>query len=528
MILALAFSLKGMANPKFYNHSFLGEKKSSHFYGTSYPKLKQDYFQGELFWNEKIELSKYMDTFHFKQSNTLENFFFNELRQAMICPNSTLAKNVEYIRFTYRLLAISYLYEAINDYQVTLTKLGRNSDCKVNWRKTFKRCSAKSRDMKKYKKTLVNLNHFYKNRLDKKKKYSHFSKSWLKDLDEGDGETISHVRMYTYYDELDTETDDYTKSEHIENLNNICGHDLSLLKDICSENDRLYGISNTTDALDLLSASNIINVFNQGGHGKGCLERYSGLLSNKEEVITFLPDLFSIIREKLLLKYGDSYIQGKIFVPGSFKEFEDKGLLSVYETVPVKKVKLKKQVKIKVEKEKIIVVNQKISLKTPIKKLKRKILKKVKKKILKKKFISSFLLTAQTLYKEDLPVLSVPMIKFKYDYVFSYKMVQALRRTLKEYISIKALKEMKQYNSLGEVNGPVPLVFIKYLIDTNNHKGLYNLLNVVGDRFYVKNDIDRNLSLSVNYIQLRNDLSTGQKWVIDIINDLHLNKNKKK
>jgi hypothetical protein len=78
------------------------------------------------------------------------------------------------------------------------------------------------------------------------------------------------------------------------------------------------------------------------------------------------------------------------------------------------------------------------------------------------------------------------------------------------------------------VNGPVPLVFIKYLIDTNNHKGLYNLLNVVGDRFYVKNDIDRSLSLSVNYIQLRNDLSTGQKWVIDIINDLHLNKNKKK
>jgi hypothetical protein len=81
-----------------------------------------------------------------------------------------------------------------------------------------------------------------------------------------------------------------------------------------------------------------------------------------------------------------------------------------------------------------------------------------------------------------------------------------------------ALNDMKTYDNLGSINAPVGLIFLKYLIDTENHQGLFNITTVLGEKFYVVNDIEK--KEKAVYIQLLNDSSTNNKWQITLIKAL--------
>ena len=80
-----------------------------------------------------------------------------------------------------------------------------------------------------------------------------------------------------------------------------------------------------------------------------------------------------------------------------------------------------------------------------------------------------------------------------------------------------ALKEMKTFDKLGSEEGPVPLLFLKYMIDMQEHTGLYNLINVLGDEFYVSNEIDSAFKPDSEKVKLINDESTGGKWQLYIL-----------
>jgi flagellar biosynthesis regulator FlbT len=53
---------------------------------------------------------------------------------------------------------------------------------------------------------------------------------------------------------------------------------------------------------------------------------------------------------------------------------------------------------------------------------------------------------------------------------------------------------------------------LKYLIDTENHQGLYNITTVLGQKFFVNNDIEK--KDRAVYIELRNDATTKNHWQI--------------
>ena len=56
------------------------------------------------------------------------------------------------------------------------------------------------------------------------------------------------------------------------------------------------------------------------------------------------------------------------------------------------------------------------------------------------------------------------------------------------------------------------MAFIKYMIDYGLHPGLYNLTGELGNKFYVRNDIEhKNVPV---LITLSNDKSTSYKWKI--------------
>ena len=76
---------------------------------------------------------------------------------------------------------------------------------------------------------------------------------------------------------------------------------------------------------------------------------------------------------------------------------------------------------------------------------------------------------------------------------------------------------MKKFDLLGERGAPMRLLFLKYLIDNDYHQGLYNILAVIGDTFYVRNDIDKE---EIPYlVKLKNDVSTNNRWQFFIMRD---------
>ena len=80
-----------------------------------------------------------------------------------------------------------------------------------------------------------------------------------------------------------------------------------------------------------------------------------------------------------------------------------------------------------------------------------------------------------------------------------------------------ALMEMMNYDKLGTKDGPVPLMFIKFMIDMEEHHGLWNMISILGDKFYVSNEIDSFYSPKAEFIQLMNNETTGNQWQIYIL-----------
>ena len=89
---------------------------------------------------------------------------------------------------------------------------------------------------------------------------------------------------------------------------------------------------------------------------------------------------------------------------------------------------------------------------------------------------------------------------------------------IKDFSSLKSLKAMKKFDKLGTLKSPIPLKFIKFLIDNKLHQNLFNIINVVSDKFYIFNDIDPD-NRKTDLILIRNDISTNFKWHLKILKD---------
>ncbi len=76
---------------------------------------------------------------------------------------------------------------------------------------------------------------------------------------------------------------------------------------------------------------------------------------------------------------------------------------------------------------------------------------------------------------------------------------------------------MRTWDKLGTKEDTVLLTSIKYMIDSQNHQGLYNLVGVLSDKFWVLNDIDEKYKPAPEYIEFRNDASTSNAWQIYIL-----------
>jgi hypothetical protein len=385
-------------------------------------------------------------------------------------------------------------------------QLNLKNACQFDLSAWLKGCQPKTEEMKKFISRLQS----FKPRYDEMLSPDYKKDQWWKEFSSKDFKWYSHYRMNTECGNLCSE------EELAARFKKVCERDSQIMNLICSEQDEIYGLSQNRDAYYLLGLSTIINTYNNHGQAMGCLRRFSEVMSHKEVRFEVLNQLFPVLQTFLRQRYQERFLQGRVFFFGASKEFEQKGVKDFYvkeqplkieksaelpkEVADVKKPETKKDPPTVTQ----LLIPQEVQKREPLKEI-------------QKPLKSAFLLAAEVRMAANLNSVEVDMLKLRYDYVFSLNMINNLSGRLKTFMTREALKEMMAYDKLGSKEGPVPLLFIKFMIDMQEHQGLWNILSVLGDKFYVSNEIDASFIPRAEFVQLVNNENTGRQWQLYIL-----------
>ena len=493
-----------------YAFSQLGEQDTGHWIGATDPDIEVLPQSKQLIFREQKKYDRYFEDNISDVSFDLFRFWDFELPQAS-CPNSSFSENVHYLRYLFRLLAISYLAESLKDHHVLIHQLtGEPTLCPVDWNTLFKSCVPQTDEMKKFiKRSQVR----YMSDLNLKaipvlnsSQREDWVKGFLKDQ-------ASNLTIRILQKRLESSKNKDMKIL-VNQLISSCKERTDAIQMICSENDDLYGISRSPQARDLILQSHIMSVINQGGFGEACIDRFINTFKTKERNYEWLDALFPLIRRKLLVE-KKRYLQGDLFLPGALKEFEMKGLgdfLFAEATPAPTPVPTPKPTPLPTPKPTPIPMVTVAPTPMPTPKPTPTPPPAPEK--------SAIQIAIDTLHaNEKLPSVIVNMKKFKKDYVFTPITKSKLELRLKSYQTRDALAEMKEFDKLGSADEPVSLIFIKLMIDTNNHVGLWNVVGVIGEKFYIVNDIDSSSKQTPLFIKLENSVETRGRWVISVLRE---------
>lgn len=481
--------------------AYLGERDQEGYHERYYPIVDLDFYRGNTSFRDDNFFRDYFNVYVLPQENSLLTYLRSELSAGLACPNEVLSRNLEDLRYAYRLITLSYMLEGQWHMNALAHHFNLKNSCQFDLTKWAKTCAPKHAEMKKFLSRLMSFNPRYAENFSPKYRVS----DWLNEFKQKKYQWYSHYR-------LKDDCQNCTDKKLAEALKASCAENEALMTKICQEGDEMYGLSTQRDAYFLLGQSNIINTMNQSGEAQGCLRRFSEAFAHKEARYPELKDLFPSIRDFLKTTHQDRFMQGRAFFFGSGKEYDQKGLANFYvkeqpfqpptnkKEEPVTPAVVAKAPEVKPEDQRPAEPAKPeaiVEIKTPVK--------------------SAFLLAAEIRSAQNLDVSPVDMQKLKYDYVFTLHMINNLSEKLKIFMGRDALKEMVAYDKLGFKEGPVPLLFIKFMIDMEEHQGLWNLVTVLGPRFYVSNEIDPFYKPGVEYVEMVNDDSTGNVWQLNVI-----------
>lgn len=434
-----------------------------------------------------------------------------ELQTAMMCPDPELAEETSYLRYLYRLSALSYIDEHLEALKLEAKKLRLGNVCDYNLSEVLKTCRPNGADMKLFVQSASAVaNNFDSPTVSFKFSFKEYFQEWEKNFYEGDRSGSVKKRL------ADQKKVSFQSQKLSNAFKKICEEDQLSFTQICSEKDELLGLSSAREAYHAIIASDALAVINEDGNGRGCLLRYSEMSSGKEKRLKNVEAIISGVYENIRSKQLWDNISGRLFPAGSLKRFMKDGLGSIFVT-PKKEVLKTPGVK----------KNTPRLVLTPLapEPLKQIFKKKPKKKVGSKKMVpkpapkkSHFLETSLARKEFGLDSAKVNMLEFKYDFVFNSKMISFLNDNLEVFNSRKGINELKENDKFGTKKAPVPLLYIKYLIDQKSYQALFNLTDIIGNKFFVLNNIDDpELRESSNYISLDFDPSVEGSWQIYIL-----------
>lgn len=490
--------------------SELGERKLNDYYEKYSPIVRLDEHQGRLFFEDTYFFENYFDAYAFEQTNEILEFLKSEMSANFMCTDNQLANHFDQIRFSYRLITLSYIIESLEHMRNIGTQLKLKSSCDEKVMSVLPRCVPKTIEMKKYVSLLES--NFPDHSSEIPRNYS--LDKWLSEIR---NESLNYYSQYKLRSRC---LKNCTSQDLEQKFHEICNTQKKLFEIICSENDEIYGLSKHREAFSLLGSSQIINTFNHENEATGCLRRFSLANSFKEVHYPGLDHLFLVIQDFLKNNFKERHLQGRSFFLGALKEFEERGLKDLvvqskkFEVLPSKEdvevEKPKDVTLVKVEENKANLTKKVFITEADTS---QQVIKREVEEIQK----SAFLLAAEIRKLQNLETIEVDMLKFKYDYVFNLNTLNKLSKRLKIFMTRDALKEMVKFDGLGSPKGPVPLVFLKYMIDMQEHQGLWNLISTVGEEFFVSNEIDSIFKPSIEKIKLINSPLSEGGWQIHVV-----------
>lgn len=498
----------------FPNDENMGEKNFTHYYGPTKPLLLINHYNQKIIFEEEYNEELYLNSKVQNELFNLEDFLKVEFSIGLYCPEVEYKQRKVYARYLTRLLVTSYLFESMRNYEYTSKQMGFKNSCEINWNSVFSSCKPKTQDMKTF---ITNTKHILKNLKEvvvpfEKTKKNEIQK-WFKQFKDKKYENLTQFRLSVEC--KNNKCRNMNKHSLSKKLNHICSDDLELIENVCSENDSLLGQSYIPEIYPLLMRTMAMSSGENPEFNGGCLRRFMESNQLKESYIPQLKNIFSYLYSKNLENKSE-YERGRLFSIGSLKEFHEKGLENIFEAKTIKKaekvtkVKNKKVVEPRFEKI-ILPIFKKKNIKNRNSEASKKIIRKIEK--VKK---STFLVASIFRRKFDYQKVKVDMKKFNYDYVFTMKQEKEFKPIVHKFSSQKSLKEMLNYDKLGSKKAPIPLRFLKFLIDKKMHQGLFNIVNVLGEEFYIRNDLDENIK-KLEFIRIFNNKSTGFKWEIEIV-----------
>lgn len=497
--------------------------------------ISSDFFVGEIVTENyeggldpAFEINKELK-FKFKDEDYINQFiwknidkeiliskekFLNNLKNYSTCPVSELEKEIPYIRYLFRLITISYLIEAMKDSYKTLYLLNQDVKfCDYKFENIFSKCSPKGINMKRFlsrvghfllreknNQNYFSLSHFQIDAIVSRIKYSQIAGS------------LTQKRIMSECDKRGNCKKSNIKSI-VRDIKSFCGRDKKMINLLCSEDDLLFGASYIDGISKIISNSHLANTTSFLKYGDICLKYYSKVQKTKEREYLDLKFLIPNVIENLKSK-KTRLIEGGAFILGSLRKFDERGL---------KDFVFKKQAPIKIKK-KIIVLKKKKKKEIPKIKL-NKIKKTIqgftpKKKVFKKKkkieiHVSPFENSYQEFVKRGRTVdIPVEMKEFINQKKFTKKQVLLFKEPIKKFQKRVVLEEFKKIHSLGTKKQPLRLSFLKYMIQENEHRELWNVVSVFGEEFYILNDLERKKNAIL--ILLKNNETTNYNWRITI------------
>ncbi len=485
----------------------LGEKKIDGYYQRYYPIVDLERYTGRLFFLDNDREQFYFKDYLFSDEKFFNDFFKYELSSNLVCSDETLMNHFDDLRFSYRLITLSYLIEAQSHLKALNQMYSLGRSCDINFDDWIGQCRPKSEEMKKY---LQRLKAYWPEHTSEIPKTYQFD-NWKKDFKNND------FKYYSHYVSKNKCHKNCSDNDFKKILETSCLENSELMNLICSEEDYIYGLSQHRESYSLLGQSQIINTFNKNGEALSCLRRFSEINSFREVNYQALNSLFPVIQDFLKSKFKERYLQGRSFHLGAFKEFEQKGLSESF--VKSKKFEVT-SIKEEIEKTPVITNienNEKKELPLKVEAKDEPQIIKIEKKEILEIPKSAFLQASELRRSQGLDIVEVDMLKLKYDYVFTLNTRNKLSLRLKTFMTRDALQEMANFDKLGTNQGPVPLLFLKYMIDMQEHQGLWNLVSVLGESFFVSNEIDPSYKPQPERIKLQNDPSFDGGWRIFVL-----------
>ncbi len=478
LILLLVFSLELSAQLK----EGLGEKSFDQYIGPHTPEFRVVRSDGSFILKD----DQFRDEFPIQLISEdflyLKRFTLEYILPKFTCHPRIYEENYDYMAFLFRLVAISKKYKALKKVHLSLYQVGeKENKCKLDYSSIFGQCRPRSKEMKKF---LSRVDNYFPDLIDWGK-YPIFLKN------------KSTSKLLRYHGD---EFERVLSSGHdLESqLVNSCQKLKKSINSLCSEQDKLFGMSFDLANQRYVKESAPFRTLDSKGRGEECLAQFVSLNAKKEQVSNYNQFILSNTLER----------DDEIFYYGSLKEFDEQGVTLIEKAEVSKEVVVaKKEVKM----PKPIVVAK---IENPKKVVRPKVVKiKERSNVIKIKLTA--LKEAVTRHLKTGISIDVDLVKMRTDYTYSKSLLSKLNGSLRPYQTRKALTEMRKYDNLGSIQTPLSFLFLRYLLDFELHQGLFNLTGVLGDEFYIINDIEK--EKKPIKIRLLNTRETNNRWKMSVV-----------